>query len=91
MNRKSASMSDQLQCNDLGNDTLLELARRLQEIDDGYRGLAEKVGQLYMYADRQHFDSLTRRLDEPMRHASLNEQAFSALLDDLRLLQRRQS
>lgn len=60
----------------LSDATLADLVRRVQDISNGYRSVAEKMGQLYMRADS---------LDKPMRNASDNEQTFSAILDDLRL------
>lgn len=66
--------------------TLAELVRRLRDIDHRYREAAERMGQLYMFADGNRVASLTRRLDQPMRNASQNEQAFAALLDELQVL-----
>ena len=65
-------------------EVLRELTRRVQDIDNSYRAVAEKMGQLYMCADENNVTSLTRDLDKPMRNASENEQMFAALLDDLR-------
>ena len=62
---------------------LTELIRRVQDINNSYRAVAEKVGQLYMCADELKFASLTRELDKPMRNASDNEQMFGATLEDL--------
>lgn len=66
-----------------------ELARRIEDIDNSYRAVAEKVGQLYMSADEHRLDELTAQLDKPMRNASENEQTFAALLDELRMQQNR--
>ncbi len=66
-----------------------DLARRIEDIDNSYRAVAEKVGQLYLRADEYHVDSLTAQLDKPMRNASENEQTFAALLDELRMQQNR--
>lgn len=66
--------------------TLAELLRRLRDIDLSYRVAAEKMGQLYMFADGNQAGALTRRLDQPLRNASQNEQAFAALLDELQML-----
>ncbi|MEO6409302.1 MAG: hypothetical protein ABIO45_11200 [Burkholderiaceae bacterium] len=66
--------------------TLAELLRRLRDIDQSYRVAAEKMGQLYMFADGSRAAALTRSLDQPMRNASQNEQAFAALLDELQML-----
>lgn len=71
--------------------TLAELLRRLRDIDRSYRAAAEKMGQLYMFADGNRAASLTRRLDQPMRVASQNEQAFAALLDEMQMLADRPS
>ncbi|MBK6972503.1 MAG: hypothetical protein IPH26_06000 [Sterolibacteriaceae bacterium] len=62
-----------------------ELTKRVQDIDNNYRAVAEKMGQLYMCADENKVASLTRRLDKPMRNASDNEQTFSAILEELRM------
>ncbi|MEO8805980.1 MAG: hypothetical protein ABI433_07855 [Burkholderiaceae bacterium] len=71
--------------------TLGELLRRLRDIDRSYRAAAEKMGQLYMFADDSQAAALTRRLDQPMRNAAQNEQAFAALLDELQMLTERPS
>jgi hypothetical protein len=60
-----------------------ELTRRVQDINNSYQAVAEKIGQLYMCADELKVTSLTKGLDKPMRNASDNEQMFAALLDDL--------
>lgn len=61
------------------------LTRRVEDISNSYRAVAEKMGQLYMVADEHHLAPLTRSLDKPMRNASDNEQAFTAILEDLRM------
>lgn len=66
-------------------DALTELTRRVQDIDNSYRAVAEKMGQLYMFADENKVASLTGGLDKPMRNASDNEQMFAAWLEDLRM------
>ena len=66
-------------------ETLDNLINRVQDIDNCYRSLAEKVGQLYMQADEASMSELTGMLDKPMRNASDNEQTFAAMLDDLRM------
>lgn len=74
--------------NDLANvsrEVLGELTKRVQDIDNSYRAVAEKMGQLYMCADENKVASLTRRLDKPMRNASDNEQTFSAILEELKM------
>ena len=70
-------------------EALDELARRVEDIDNSYRAVAEKVGQLYLRADECHLDALTAQLDKPMRNASENEQTFAAMLDELRMQQNR--
>jgi hypothetical protein len=66
-------------------EALAELTRRVQDIDNSYRAVAEKMGQLYMCADSNQVVSLTRSLDKPMRNASDNERTFAAILDELRM------
>lgn len=66
-----------------------DLARRIEDIDNSYRAVAEKVGQLYLSADEYRLDELTAQLDKPMRNASENEQTFAALLDVLKMQQNR--
>lgn len=65
-------------------DLLNEMARRITEIDNSYRAVAEKVGQLYMRADEAGLEQLTEMLDKPMRNASDNQQSFAALLREVR-------
>ncbi|MEO5764725.1 MAG: hypothetical protein ABIR52_05390 [Casimicrobiaceae bacterium] len=74
---------------DLDSAALTELAHVVEDIDNGYRAVAEKVGALYLRADEQQLSDLTAQLDKPMRNASENEQAFAALLDELRVQRRR--
>ncbi len=62
---------------------LTELIRRMQDIDNSYRAVAEKMGQLYMCADELKYTALTKELDKSMRNASDNEQVFSAALEEL--------
>lgn len=69
---------------DVKNEVLEELIRRVQDIDNSYRAVAVKMGQLYMCADENKIASLTRNLDKPMRNASENEQMFAAILEELR-------
>ncbi|MBA4263574.1 MAG: hypothetical protein C0453_00705 [Comamonadaceae bacterium] len=64
---------------------LVELKRRVLEIEAGYRDVAQKMGQLYMYADQEGLVFLTRYLDGPMRMASENERAMVSILDELQL------
>ncbi|MFZ2648461.1 MAG: hypothetical protein WA210_00010 [Burkholderiaceae bacterium] len=81
------SMPDKarLELDGLSQDALDELTRRVQDIDNSYRAVAEKMGQLYMSADSNKVTALTRRLDKPMRNASDNEQTFSAILEEMRM------
>jgi hypothetical protein len=81
--RKKDRRSDDLAA--VSDDVLEELTRRVQDIDNSYRAVAEKMGQLYMRADTHHVASLTESLDRPMRNASDNEQTFAAILEDLRM------
>jgi hypothetical protein len=62
-----------------------DLIRRVTDIDNAYRSIAEKAGQLYMKADEAGLSGITEMLDKPMRNASDNQQAFSGLLVDLKL------
>lgn len=80
--------------NDIGTEIVLdnvddevlgELTRRIQDIDNSYRAVAEKMGQLYMCADANKVTALTRSLDKPMRNASDNEQTFAAILEALKM------
>jgi|GEM_PF-1286889 len=64
---------------------LVELKRRVLEIEASYREVAQKMGQLYMYADQEGLAFLTRYLDRPMRTASENERAMVSILDELQL------
>jgi len=67
------------------DEVLGELTRRVEDIDNSYRAVAEKMGQLYMCADANKVATLTRSLDKPMRNASDNEQMFAAILDTLKM------
>jgi hypothetical protein len=64
---------------------LVELKRRVLDIEASYREVAQKMGQLYMYADQEGLAFLTRYLDRPMRTASENERAMVSILDELQL------
>lgn len=68
----------------VGLDTLDELTRRVRDIDESLRAAAEKMGQLYMFADANRVASLTRGLDKAMRGASDIERYFAALLRESR-------
>lgn len=64
---------------------LQDLTRRVTDIDNTYRAVAEKVGQLYMKADDAGLNEVTELLDKPMRNASDNQQSFAELLGELQL------
>lgn len=70
---------------EISGEVLEELTRRLQDIDNSYRAVAEKMGQLYIRADENKIAELTRALDKPMRNASENEQMFAAILEELKM------
>lgn len=78
-----------LDLDDVTREALTELMQRVQDIDNSYRAVAEKMGQLYMCADANNAAALTQRLDKPMRNASENEQTFAAMLDELRMVANR--
>jgi hypothetical protein len=82
MNEKQAAG---MRLKEVETAVLDDLINRVQDIDNSYRAVAEKVGQFYMLADEHKLARLTGQLDKPMRNASENEQAFAALLDDLRM------
>ena len=62
------------------------------DLADQLESLARRVAdlgwhiQLYMKADDNHLEEITTHLDKPMRNASENEQAFAALLEEMRML-----
>lgn len=70
---------------DIDTEALDELISRVQDIDNCYRAVAEKIGQLYMRVDELKLAEVTAQLDKPMRNASDNEQSFVALLDEMRM------
>lgn len=74
----------QSQANAASPETLDDLVQRVADLDNAYRAIAEKAGQLYMKADEAGMSALTELLDKPMRNASDNHQAFSALLSSLK-------
>jgi len=74
-----------LEAGPASEQVLMELKRRVVEIDARYREVAQKMGQLYMYADQEGLVLLTRYLDRPMRMASENERAMVSILDELKL------
>ncbi|CAN5756010.1 hypothetical protein BH11PSE8_BH11PSE8_07400 [soil metagenome] len=70
---------------DVPDQVLAELIRRVRDIEATYRDAAQKMGQLYIYADQNGLTHLTRDLDRPMRNASDNERAMVSILDALQL------
>lgn len=70
---------------DIETEALDDLVNRVQDIDNCYRAVAEKIGQLYMRVDELKLAEVTAQLDKPMRNASDNEQSFVALLDEMRM------
>ena len=80
MNTNNQMMTE---LNAVEESTVLELTRRVQDINNSYRAVAEKMGQLYMLADENKVASLTSGLDKPMRNASDNEQMFAGILEEL--------
>lgn len=74
-----------LEAGPVPEQVLGELKRRVLDIEAGYREVAQKMGQLYMYADQQGLTFLTRCLDQPMRNASDNERAMVSILDELQV------
>ena len=73
------------QLRDVDAEILKDLIHRITDLDNAYRSIAEKAGQLYMKADEAGMSRLTELLDKPMRNASDNQQAFAGLLADLQL------
>lgn len=73
------------QVRDADSQVLNDLVKRITDLDNAYRAIAEKAGQLYMRADEAGMSRLTELLDKPMRNASDNQQAFAALLADLQV------
>jgi hypothetical protein len=71
--------------NQLDATTLEGIFHRVQDVDNAYRSLAEKMGQLYLQADGAGLKTVTEMLDKPMRNASDNHQAFSKLVEELRM------
>ncbi len=63
---------------------LAEMIRLADEVDAHYRAAAERIGLLYMSADAQGLERLTRSLDEPMRSTAEAERVFASLLHELR-------
>lgn len=85
MSQDNPARPDATDLDTVGDEVLAELIRRVQDIDNAYRSVAEKMGQLYMCADEHKVASLTGSLDKPMRNASDNERTFAAILEDLRM------
>lgn len=85
MSADKTQRSDAADLDAVSDEVLEELTRRVQDIDNAYRSVAEKMGQLYMCADEHKVTSLTDSLDKPMRNASDNEQTFAAIPEDLQM------
>jgi hypothetical protein len=67
------------------DQVLAELIRRVRDIETAYCEVAQKMGQLYMYADRHDLALLTCELDRPMRNASDAERTMASILEELKL------
>lgn len=74
-----------IELEEMDNEVLVQLTNRVEDTNNSYRSIAEKMDQLYMCADENKVHSLTRGLDKPMRNASDNQQAFAAILDELKM------
>ncbi len=68
---------------------LQELIRRATDLDNTYRAIAEKAGQLYMKADEAGVEALTVMLDKPMRNASDHQRTFAGVVAELQAQARR--
>lgn len=77
------------QVRDVDGAVLHELIRRATDLDNAYRAIAEKAGQLYMQADEAGVEALTVLLDKPMRNASDNQQMFAGVVAELQAHARR--
>ncbi|MBP6251557.1 MAG: hypothetical protein KA387_02310 [Rubrivivax sp.] len=81
-----SSITDSVrQLDTLTDEQLLDLHRRVQDVDNCYRSLAEKMGQLYMAADQSGAHALTRGLDKPMRNASDNQRQFAETAEAMQM------
>ncbi len=69
--------------NAVSAEVLDDLTLRVEEIEQAYRAIARKMGQLYMRADEHAASSLTRSLDKPMRNVLDNERSLAAILEIL--------
>ena len=76
---------EKVELKNVDTSALNDLINRVEDINNSYTAVAEKMGQLYMRADEQKLASLTASLDKPMRNASDNQQSFAAILDELRM------
>ena len=79
-----SNKNDSAEFQQIDLEVLQDLTRRVTDIDNTYRSVAEKVGQLYMKADDAGLNEVTELLDKPMRNASDNQQAFAELLSELK-------
>ncbi len=80
----SSNETNKTNLNQVDLAVLEDLTRRVTDIDNTYRAVAEKVGQLYMKADDAGLSEITELLDKPMRNASDNQQSFATLLGELK-------
>lgn len=80
----SSNETNKMNLNQIDLEVLEDLTRRVTDIDNTYRAVAEKVGQLYMKADDAGLGEVTELLDKPMRNASDNQQSFATLLGELK-------
>ncbi len=80
----SSNETSKMNLNQIDRVVLEDLTRRVTDIDNTYRAVAEKVGQLYLKADDAGLSEVTELLDKPMRNASDNQQSFATLLGELK-------
>lgn len=81
----SNTVTDDIDLGGMTAQAVANMLRRVQDVDNAYRSLAEKMGQMYMHADEAGLVGVTQMLDKPMRNASDNQQAFAALLSELQM------
>lgn len=81
----SSTTPDDIDLSGMPTNAVTNMLKRVQDVDNAYRSLAEKMGQLYMHADEAGLAGVTQMLDKPMRNASDNQQAFAALLSELQM------
>lgn len=76
--------ASRLALDDLSEESLKELTSRVEDLANSYRAVAEKMGQLFVWADENKAMAVTRGLDKPMRNSSENQQFLTELLERLR-------